>query len=232
LARDAGPVELRMGSSSACRAPDTLLRAWRGVSRMRGLAERSEAAARDVAGSGALIARSTHRRGGGLAVVHGRPWPSAIVAPPRQATRAGCGPIRPAARVATNDYYARMQIQTPTFSTTRAVSPRRGASVAATALACAVLVSACGSSSSSNGSGAAKTNLNTAHVAVAIEQTLLEKRRLHAKVVCPAAVPQEAGKTFECIATSTAVKPPHAVTNTPFLVTIQNNRGYVTYVGK
>jgi hypothetical protein len=124
-----------------------------------------------------------------------------------------------------------MQIQTPTFSTTRAVSPRRGASVAATALACAVLVSACGSSSS-NGSGAATTNLNTAHVAVAIEQTVLEKRHLHSKVVCPASVPQEAGRTFECIASITAAKAPHAVTSTPFLVTIQNSRGYVTYVGK
>jgi hypothetical protein len=106
------------------------------------------------------------------------------------------------------------------------------ATAAAAALACAALVSACGGSSSSNGSGPATTNVNTARVARSIEGTLLEKRHVHATVVCPQAVPQEVGKTFECIARITAVKPPHAVTSSPFLVTIQNNRGYVTYVGK
>jgi hypothetical protein len=124
-----------------------------------------------------------------------------------------------------------MPIETPTFSPRGALSRRRGAGVAAATLACATLVSACGGSSST-GSGPASTNLNTARVAKSIEDTLLEKRRLRSKVTCPAAVPQEAGRTFECIASITAAKPPHAVKNTPFLVTIQNNRGYVTYVGK
>jgi hypothetical protein len=102
-----------------------------------------------------------------------------------------------------------------------------------TALACAALVSACGSSkSSTESSNAAKTNVDTARVAVSIEQTILAKRRLHAKVVCPTAVPAVPGATFECIATTTATKAPHAAVKTPFVVTIQNTRGYVTYVGK
>jgi len=45
-------------------------------------------------------------------------------------------------------------------------------------------------------------------------------------------MPAVPGSTFECTARITAAKPPHAVTSSPFLVTIQNNRGYVTYVGK
>jgi hypothetical protein len=125
-----------------------------------------------------------------------------------------------------------MQIERPTLTFTRpvAVRLRRGASVATAALACAALLSACGGSSST--SSGSTTNLNTARVSKSIEQTLLEKRHVHATVVCPAAVPQETGRTFECIAKVTAATPPHAVTNSPFLVTIQNNRGYVTYVGK
>jgi hypothetical protein len=125
-----------------------------------------------------------------------------------------------------------MQIERPTlrFTGPVAVRLRRGASVATTALACAALLSACGGSSSTE--PASHTNLNTARVAHSIEQTLLEKRHLHATVVCPAAVPQESGRTFECIAKVTSAKAPHAVSNSPFLVTIQNNRGYVTYVGK
>jgi hypothetical protein len=74
--------------------------------------------------------------------------------------------------------------------------------------------------------------VNTAQVAASIKETLLNKRHLSVTVVCPGAVPSEPGKTFECIATGRAAKPPHAVTRTPFLVTIQNGKGYVTYVGK
>ena len=130
-----------------------------------------------------------------------------------------------------------MQIEYPTLRVRRVlraervVSLRRGAIVAIAALSCAALVSACGSSKSSTES-TAKTNVDTAKVALSIEQTILAKRRLHAKVVCPAAVPAVTGATFECVATSTGTNPPHTVTKTPFVVTIQNPRGYVTYVGK
>jgi hypothetical protein len=111
----------------------------------------------------------------------------------------------------------------------RGVSPRRGGTAAITTLACAALVSACGSS---KGSSSSPSNLDTARVARSIEGAVLEKRKLHATVTCPERVPQEAGRTFECVATIRATKPPHAVTRTPFVVTIQNNRGYVTYVGR
>ena len=106
----------------------------------------------------------------------------------------------------------------------------RGAGASVTALACVALLSACGSSSSSTST--AKTNLNTARVALSIEQSILTERHLHSKVVCPTAVPQEAGKTFECIATTQTTKPPVKSVTTPFVVTIQNSKGYVTYVGK
>src|ERR1700680_4084045 len=121
-----------------------------------------------------------------------------------------------------------MHIEPPTPSAARGLRAPRAATVAVTALACAALMSACGSSSTSS----AKTNLDTARVALSIEQTVLAKRHVHATVVCPSAVPQEAGRTFECVATTTATKPPHAVVKTPFVVTIQNSKGYVTYVGK
>ena len=107
----------------------------------------------------------------------------------------------------------------------------RGAGASVTALACVALLSACGSSSSSSTS-TTKTNLNTARVALSIEQSILTERHLHSKVVCPAAVPQEQGKTFECIATTQTTKPPVKSVTTPFVVTIQNSKGYVTYVGK
>jgi hypothetical protein len=121
-----------------------------------------------------------------------------------------------------------MHIEPPTPRIARVVRVRRGIVVAVTALACAALMSACGSSSSST----AKTNLNTARIALSIELSILNERHIHAKVVCPAVVPQEKGKTFECTATSHALKPPHAVVTTPFVVTIQTDRGYATYVGK
>ena len=103
--------------------------------------------------------------------------------------------------------------------------------MAVAALACAVLISACGSSSSTSSSTTA-SNLDTTRVAASIEQSILGERHLHAKVVCPSAVPQEVGKTFECVATSTSTTKPFVVTKTPFVVTIKNSRGYVTYVGK
>jgi hypothetical protein len=124
-----------------------------------------------------------------------------------------------------------MHTEPPTPTAARVLPVRRGAIVAATALASAALMSACGSSSSSSSSTAA-SKLNVAKVALSIEGTIFEKRHLHATVTCPAAVPQEPGRTFECIATSRSVKPPHALVKTPFIVHIQNSKGYVTYEGK
>jgi Domain of unknown function (DUF4333) len=116
-------------------------------------------------------------------------------------------------------------IEPPSPGVARAVGARRTAIAAVTALACAAMIGACGSSSSSTSSTAAKTNLNTAHVAASIEQSILSERHIHAKVSCPAVVPQQQGKTFVCIATTSKGK-------TPFEVTVQNSKGYVTYAGK
>jgi hypothetical protein len=119
---------------------------------------------------------------------------------------------------------------------TRAVRARRGALAAVAALAGLALLSACGSSSSSSTtSSGAKGNLDTARIALSIEQSILAQRHIHAKVTCPAAVPQQTGKTFTCIATNTTTVTPHGgkptktTVTTPFTVTVQNNRGYVTY---
>ena len=96
-------------------------------------------------------------------------------------------------------------------------------------LVCAGLLSACGSKSSES---TKTTNLNTARVARSIEQSITSQRHLVAKVSCPSVVPQEAGRKFECVATTTSPKHPKSVVKTPFEVTIQNSHGYVTYVGK
>jgi hypothetical protein len=117
---------------------------------------------------------------------------------------------------------------------TRFIRARGGALIAA--LAGAALLSACGSSSSTSGtSGSAPTtDLNTARISKSIEESILKERHIHAKVSCPAVVPQETGKTFTCIATSTSTtskggKTSTATVTTPFTVTVQNSRGYVTY---
>jgi hypothetical protein len=124
-----------------------------------------------------------------------------------------------------------MHSETPTPRIVRHARVRRGAVVALTVLACAGLLSACGSSGSTS-STQAKTDLNIAHVERSIEQSILTQRHLKATVVCPTAVPQETGKTFECVATTRAVKKPYGPVKTPFVVTVQNSKGYVTYVGK
>jgi hypothetical protein len=106
----------------------------------------------------------------------------------------------------------------------------RGRGPLVAALMCAALIAGCGSSKSSSTSSTAKTNLNTARVAKSIEDSIFAQRKLKYHVTCPATVPQEQGRTFECTATGLNAK--HKLTSTQFLVTIQNNRGYVTYVGK
>jgi len=87
-------------------------------------------------------------------------------------------------------------------------------------------MSACGSSSTSSTS----TALNTQRVAGSIEQSVLSERHLHVTVECPVSEPQEAGKTFTCIATGKNAK--GGAIRTPFKVTVQNSKGYVTYVGE
>jgi hypothetical protein len=98
-----------------------------------------------------------------------------------------------------------------------------------TALACTALLSACGSSKSSTTS---TTNLDTKRVALSIEQTVLSQRHIHVAVTCPVTVPQEVGKTFVCTAVGHTIKAPVKETRTPFVVTIQNSKGYVTYKGE
>ena len=93
-------------------------------------------------------------------------------------------------------------------------------------LACAGLLGACGSQSPTK-----TTYLNTAHVAGAIQRSILAERHLKSTVVCPAKVVQKPG-TFPCIATTVAAKKPHRRIKTAFVVTIHNDSGYVTYVGK
>jgi hypothetical protein len=122
-----------------------------------------------------------------------------------------------------------MICEPPTPRIARVVRVRRRAGAAVATLACAALITACGSSSSSS---SGKTNLNTTRVAASIEQSILAQRHLKSKVVCPAAVPQEKGKTFECLATTRTTKPPVKVGKTTFVVTVQNDKGYVTYAGK
>ena len=120
----------------------------------------------------------------------------------------------------------------PFARATRARSLSRLAIIAFVALACAALVSACGGSSSSKEPTTATIPVNTARVAKSIENTLIEKRKIHATVVCPQTAPTEVGATFECTATYKAAKAPHATIKAPFVVTVQNSKGYVTYVGK
>jgi allophanate hydrolase subunit 2 len=131
-----------------------------------------------------------------------------------------------------------MQIEPPTHRSPRLIRAKGGALTALAALAGAALLSACGSSSSKTSTeagSASGAHLNTARVALSIEQSILKERHIHAKVSCPAVVPQETGKTFTCIATNTTTvtpkggKPTRTTVTTPFTVTIQNNRGYVTY---
>lgn len=105
----------------------------------------------------------------------------------------------------------------------------RAVGIAATVLACAGLLGACGSKSKSSSK---KATLNTARVSRSIEQSILTQRHLRSKVVCPAAVPQEKGRVFECIATTETIKRPVKKGKTPFVVTVQNDNGYVTYEGK
>jgi hypothetical protein len=118
---------------------------------------------------------------------------------------------------------------TPTGA--RVTRAARAGALAATALAGVALMSACGSSSSSTSTSSAG-NLNIPQIEASIKGTILEKRHLVATVSCPAVEPKEKGKTFVCVATTPGIKNPHTVVKTPFTVTVQNDKGYVTYAGE
>lgn len=124
---------------------------------------------------------------------------------------------------------------TPTLARRPRHSCRRRGLILAGAIACAGLISACGSSGSSTASSEPTPGtrpVDTTQVAASIKQTLLEKRKIHATVSCPATIVAETGKTFVCTAKSHSTTTPSVVVSTPFKVTIENNRGYVTYVGE
>lgn len=120
-----------------------------------------------------------------------------------------------------------VEIRASSSGPTRAGGLCRGIVVSAVAVACAGLIAACGSS----GSSTTKTYLDVARVERSIRRSIFSQRHLRATVVCPTRVVQKPGN-FACIATTYSVKKPHRQIKTPFLVTIQNSRGYVTYIGK
>jgi hypothetical protein len=104
--------------------------------------------------------------------------------------------------------------------------------VAAAAVLCAALLGACGSAAGSSTATTAKpVDLDIARVEHAIERSILAQRHLKSTVVCPTTVPQRPGR-FPCIATTLSVKKPHRAIKTPFVVTIHNSKGVVSYVGK
>lgn len=76
------------------------------------------------------------------------------------------------------------------------------------------------------------TTLNTGKVETAIRTSIRLQRNMDAVVRCPSREPQEAGVTFTCTAVTHRLVAPHAAVYTPFAATVQNARGYTTYVGK
>jgi uncharacterized protein DUF4333 len=110
---------------------------------------------------------------------------------------------------------------------------------AALAVLCAVLMVAVASTHSTTKTlvikppTTAKTlSLNTAKVETAIKTSIRLQRNMDAVVRCPSREPQEAGVTFTCTATTHRLAAPHAAVYTPFAATVQNARGYTTYVGR
>jgi hypothetical protein len=109
-------------------------------------------------------------------------------------------------------------------------SSRRLATLTAIAAGGASFVAGCGGSSSASSSTTPATQaagaLNTKRVAVAIEQSIVSKRRLHATVVCPPKIPQRRGLTFTCVATTHDHK---RSVRTLFSVFQKDNAGNVYY---
>lgn len=96
---------------------------------------------------------------------------------------------------------------------------RSGASLVLTAAV--ALLAGCGGSSSTT-TPTAPATLDTHRVALAIQQSILSERHLSANVLCPLGIKQQKGVTFTCTATTKFGK-------TVFHVTVENDRGYVTY---
>ena len=106
-----------------------------------------------------------------------------------------------------------------------AARTHRGIGLGLIVLVTAGLIGGCGSSGSST---TTKTiNLNTPHVAQAIEHSILHERHVHATVTCPAVIVQQKGKNFVCIATTRDSS--GVAHKTPFAVTQKNDSGDVTY---
>jgi hypothetical protein len=125
---------------------------------------------------------------------------------------------------------------TNTSPSLRARTMRLARWLAAIGLAGGIL-SACGGSASSSSSTSTSTSasaavgspthlLNTKRIEVAIEQSILSERKLHSKVTCPKAVPQQKGRTFSCIAET---KSRHGKVKTVFTVLQKNSSGQVNY---
>jgi hypothetical protein len=66
--------------------------------------------------------------------------------------------------------------------------------------------------------------LDTERVERAIEQSILQKRKIQATVSCPSGVERKKGKKFRCMATYKGGR-------TPFVVTQTDDRGAVRYIG-
>jgi hypothetical protein len=128
-----------------------------------------------------------------------------------------------------------LAVRATTPARSRGRGPRRGrsAAAAATALAALALVSACGGSSKSSSETPVHTGkqLNMHTVTASIEESFLEKRHLHATVICPTGVEQRAGNNFTCEATGVQVSGhSHKPFHVHVAVTQVNNNGYVKYV--
>jgi hypothetical protein len=111
----------------------------------------------------------------------------------------------------------------------RGCQARRVSIAVVAALAATALMSACGSSSSSSRptleASTPTAILNTHRIELAIKQSILSERHIHAKVVCPSVVPQQKSRNFACIATV-------GTTKTPFAVIQTDNSGHVIYHAK
>jgi hypothetical protein len=88
------------------------------------------------------------------------------------------------------------------------------------AAAVALALAGCGGSDNSD----KPKPLDTERVERAIENSILQKRKLVASVSCPSNIERKKGKRFRCMATYRGGR-------TPFLVTQRDDSGSVNYVG-
>ena len=88
------------------------------------------------------------------------------------------------------------------------------------------------SSSEATPPGTKAPTVNTARVERSIARSILAQSNLHATVTCPASVPAKKGKKFECTAVTHQLTPPHEEIKTVVLVTVNNNKGFLTFESK